>query len=322
MRPRPAALGTAAVAATVIALLPFTLSGYHQALAAQVAVFFIAILGLNVLTGYTGQISIGHGAFMAIGGYTTAVLSRDHHMSLVLTILVAFAICFVLRPPGRAAGPPAVGRLSRARDLRPRRLRPADPAPVLEVPRRERRRPVGDDARASPAVRRRAGRQRRSCSCSPGSSCADERAARSARSATARWPRRPPASSWPSTRRLRSGSRPRSPESAGSLFVMAHERIRAAERVRDPPLAPDPRRRGHRRPRLALGRARGRRVRGPAAHHLERRAGDRVDARPGRRLRPARDPRHAPAPDRGRRTPPPDPAAAGPDLTLGSISPI
>ena len=35
--------------------------------------FFIAILGLNILTGYTGQISIGHGAFMAIGGYTTAV---------------------------------------------------------------------------------------------------------------------------------------------------------------------------------------------------------------------------------------------------------
>jgi len=108
MRPRPVALGTAAVAATAIALLPFTLSGYHQALAAQVAVFFIAILGLNVLTGYTGQISIGHGAFMAIGGYTTAVLSRDHHMSLALTILVAFAICFVC---GLLVGLPAL-RLS------------------------------------------------------------------------------------------------------------------------------------------------------------------------------------------------------------------
>jgi branched-chain amino acid transport system permease protein len=108
MRPRLPALATAAVAAVVIALLPFTLSAYHQALAVQVAVFFIAILGLDILTGYTGQISIGHGAFMAIGGYTTAILSRDHHMSLVLTMLVAFGICFVC---GLLVGLPAL-RLS------------------------------------------------------------------------------------------------------------------------------------------------------------------------------------------------------------------
>jgi len=108
MRPRAASVGTAAAAAVVLALLPFTLSGYHQALAAQVAVFFVAILGLNVLTGYTGQISIGHGAFMAIGGYTTAVLSRDHHMSLVLTMVIAFAVCFLC---GLLVGLPAL-RLS------------------------------------------------------------------------------------------------------------------------------------------------------------------------------------------------------------------
>jgi branched-chain amino acid transport system permease protein len=39
-----------------------------------VAIYLIALLGLNILTGYTGQISLGHGAFMAIGGYTTAIL--------------------------------------------------------------------------------------------------------------------------------------------------------------------------------------------------------------------------------------------------------
>ena len=33
--------------------------------------YTVALIGLNVLTGYTGQISLGHGAFMAIGGYTT-----------------------------------------------------------------------------------------------------------------------------------------------------------------------------------------------------------------------------------------------------------
>jgi branched-chain amino acid transport system permease protein len=92
----------------VLTALPFLLSDYNISLAAQVGTYFIAVLGLNILTGYTGQISIGHGAFMAVGGYTTAVLSRDHHTSLVLTMLIAFAICFVL---GLLVGLPAL-RLS------------------------------------------------------------------------------------------------------------------------------------------------------------------------------------------------------------------
>ncbi|MGH2977172.1 MAG: branched-chain amino acid ABC transporter permease [Gaiellaceae bacterium] len=96
------------VAAGVLAGLPFTLSAYNISLAARVGIFFVAVLGLNILTGYTGQISIGHGAFMAIGGYTTAVLSRDHHTNLVVTMLCAFAICFVL---GLVVGLPAL-RLS------------------------------------------------------------------------------------------------------------------------------------------------------------------------------------------------------------------
>jgi len=108
MRSLAAGIGASVAAALVLALLPFTLSGYHQALGAQVATFFIAVLGLNVLTGYTGQISIGHGAFMAIGGYTTAVLSRDHHTSLVLTMVASFGLCFVC---GLLLGLPAL-RLS------------------------------------------------------------------------------------------------------------------------------------------------------------------------------------------------------------------
>ena len=108
MRAHASALGTVVVVAVVLALLPFTLSSYHESLAAKAGIFFIAILGLNILTGYTGQISIGHGAFMAIGGYTTAVLSRDHHTNLILTMLVAFALCFVC---GLLVGLPAL-RLS------------------------------------------------------------------------------------------------------------------------------------------------------------------------------------------------------------------
>jgi len=91
--------------AGVLAVLPFLLSAYHVSLVAKVGIFFIGVLGLNILTGYTGQISIGHGAFMAIGGYTTAVLSRDHNVNLVVTMLAAFALCFVF---GVLVGLPAL----------------------------------------------------------------------------------------------------------------------------------------------------------------------------------------------------------------------
>ena len=96
------------IAALVLSLLPFALSGLNQVTASKVALYFIAVLGLNILTGYTGQISIGHGAFMAIGGYTTAIMSADHHTNLILTLPLAFAITF---GAGVALGLPA-SRLS------------------------------------------------------------------------------------------------------------------------------------------------------------------------------------------------------------------
>jgi branched-chain amino acid transport system permease protein len=108
MRRRLPALVSLLAVTGVLAALPFLLSDYNVSLAARVGIYFIAVLGLNVLTGYTGQISIGHGAFMAVGGYTTAVMSRDHHTSLILTMLLAFAICFAL---GLLVGLPAL-RLS------------------------------------------------------------------------------------------------------------------------------------------------------------------------------------------------------------------
>ena len=96
------------VAAAIVVLLRFELSNYHQGLAARVGIYFIAILGLNILIGYTGQISIGHGAFMAIGGYTTAIMSADHHLNLIASLPLAFAITFVC---GLLVGIPAL-RLS------------------------------------------------------------------------------------------------------------------------------------------------------------------------------------------------------------------
>jgi len=67
-----------AAAAVVLALLPLWVSDYRAFELGRMGIFFIAILGLNILTGYTGQISIGHGAFMALGGYTTAILASRY----------------------------------------------------------------------------------------------------------------------------------------------------------------------------------------------------------------------------------------------------
>jgi branched-chain amino acid transport system permease protein len=96
-----------AVAAVIVAL-GFELTDYHKGLAVRVAIYYIAIVGLNILTGYTGQISIGHGAFMAIGGYTTAIMSNYHHTNLIATLPISFAIAFAC---GIAVGIPAL-RLS------------------------------------------------------------------------------------------------------------------------------------------------------------------------------------------------------------------
>jgi branched-chain amino acid transport system permease protein len=58
----------------VIAVAPSFISDFRSSELALVGIFFIAVLGLNLLTGYSGVISLGHGAFMAIGAYTTALL--------------------------------------------------------------------------------------------------------------------------------------------------------------------------------------------------------------------------------------------------------
>jgi branched-chain amino acid transport system permease protein len=58
----------------VIALLPRFMGEFRLSQFTFVALYFIALLGLNILTGYNGQISLGHGAFMGIGAYVSALL--------------------------------------------------------------------------------------------------------------------------------------------------------------------------------------------------------------------------------------------------------
>ena len=88
-----------------VAFGPRVVSDYHARELAYVGVFFIALLGLAILTGYSGQISLGHGAFMAIGGYTTAILSVDHGIRDLWTIPIAGALAGVA---GLLVGIPAL----------------------------------------------------------------------------------------------------------------------------------------------------------------------------------------------------------------------
>ncbi len=63
--------------AVALMFLPRFVSDFRAQQFAYVGIYLIALLGLQVLTGFTGQISLGHGAFMAIGGYTTAILMSN-----------------------------------------------------------------------------------------------------------------------------------------------------------------------------------------------------------------------------------------------------
>jgi branched-chain amino acid transport system permease protein len=93
MNARLAAKGVAVAAGTiVIAALPFFLSQFRAVELATVGVYFIAIVGLDVLTGHSGQISLGHGALMAVGGYTAGILMAHHGVTDLWTIPVAAVV--------------------------------------------------------------------------------------------------------------------------------------------------------------------------------------------------------------------------------------
>ncbi|MBS0339841.1 MAG: branched-chain amino acid ABC transporter permease [Proteobacteria bacterium] len=77
-------------------VLPFLLSNYRVFQLTLAMVYAIALLGLNMLTGYNGQISLGHGAFYAIGAYTAAVLMDKAGMPYWATVPVAGAVCLVV----------------------------------------------------------------------------------------------------------------------------------------------------------------------------------------------------------------------------------
>ncbi|MGE3917076.1 MAG: branched-chain amino acid ABC transporter permease [Hyphomicrobiaceae bacterium] len=86
----------------LLALLPVLtkmtglVSSYTYLQLSLMMVFSIAVLGLNLLTGFNGQISLGHGAFFAVGAYTAAILIDRYGLPYWATLPAAALVCFVI----------------------------------------------------------------------------------------------------------------------------------------------------------------------------------------------------------------------------------
>jgi branched-chain amino acid transport system permease protein len=104
-RHRAVRLGGLAALALVAVILPFFSNPYRVSQYTLVLIYAIAVLGLNLLVGYSGQISLGHGAFFCLGAYTGAILLDRTAIPHLLTVPAAAAVCFVA---GLALGLPAL----------------------------------------------------------------------------------------------------------------------------------------------------------------------------------------------------------------------
>ncbi|SEG40672.1 amino acid/amide ABC transporter membrane protein 2, HAAT family [Thermomonospora echinospora] len=99
---RPIALAALLLAACYA---PFQLVPFRVFQLTMVLVYAVALLGLNLLVGHAGQISLGHGAFFAVGAYAAALMLDRWDVPYLLTLPVAAAVAFVL---GLGLGVPAV----------------------------------------------------------------------------------------------------------------------------------------------------------------------------------------------------------------------
>ena len=70
----------------VFLALPFSLSESSMAVINTMAIWMVAAFGLNLLTGFCGEISIGHAAFMGVGAYVSAILTGDLELSFWLAL--------------------------------------------------------------------------------------------------------------------------------------------------------------------------------------------------------------------------------------------
>src|SRR6476661_2856976 len=78
----------------VLCVIPFALKNFYIFQITLAIIYAIAILGLNLLTGFNGQFSLGHSAFYAIGAYTAAIMMEYGHVPYVWTLPVAGLLGF------------------------------------------------------------------------------------------------------------------------------------------------------------------------------------------------------------------------------------
>jgi branched-chain amino acid transport system permease protein len=93
------------IALVIAVILPLYYGEYRTFQFTRVLVYAIAVLGLGLLTGFNGQISLGHGAFFAVGAYTSAVLIDRFDVPYLATLIPAALLTFAL---GFALGIPAL----------------------------------------------------------------------------------------------------------------------------------------------------------------------------------------------------------------------
>ncbi len=98
-------LAIAIVVVGVLLWVPQYFGSTQTTLWAQAIYYAVAAMGLNLLTGYNGQISIGHGAFFGVGAYTTAILMENSNWQFLPTLPVVVIVALVL---GAAFGFPAL----------------------------------------------------------------------------------------------------------------------------------------------------------------------------------------------------------------------
>ena len=87
---------TIAVAIAIALLLPLATTSFITFQLTLVMIYGLAILGLNLLTGFNGQFSLGHSAFYGIGAYTAAILIDQADLAYYWTLPCAGALCFVV----------------------------------------------------------------------------------------------------------------------------------------------------------------------------------------------------------------------------------
>jgi branched-chain amino acid transport system permease protein len=88
-------VGVVCAVALLAVAVPFLFGPYRVGQFTLVLVYAVAALGLNLLVGYNGQISLGHGAFFALGAYTAALLIEKASVPHLLSVPAAGLVCFV-----------------------------------------------------------------------------------------------------------------------------------------------------------------------------------------------------------------------------------